>query len=78
MTGYEFLSVNRSILEVMANAAIHVSDIKYLDMYKEYDKMKKEGHKVTYIAYYLSEEYNVDKATFFRVIKKLNKEIILG
>lgn len=78
MTGYEVLSVNRSMFEVMANAAIHVSDIKYLDMYKEYEKMKKEGHKVTYIAYYLSEEYNVDKATFFRVVKKLNKEIELG
>lgn len=78
MTWYEVLSVNRSMFEVMANAAIHASDVKYLEMYKEYEKMKGEGHKVTYIAYYLSEEYNIDKATFFRVIKKLNKEIELG
>lgn len=45
MTAYELLSMNALALKVMCDKSLNVSDIKYLDLYKEYSLMIKEGHK---------------------------------
>lgn len=39
MTAYELLSMNALALKVMADKSLNVSDIKYLDLYKEYTIM---------------------------------------
>ena len=49
MKAYELLYINKSVLEAMISASIDVSDLKYLDLYKEYIRLKGEGHKKTYI-----------------------------
>lgn len=77
MTAYELLATNISTLRILSEASIEVGDIRYIEMYKEYTRLVSEGHKMTYIAYYLSEEYGMNKATFYRVIKKFSQTIEL-
>ncbi|WP_321479766.1 hypothetical protein [uncultured Bacteroides sp.] len=77
MTAYELLATNLSTLQILSEASVDVGDIKYIEMYKEYTRMAHEGHKMTYIAYYISEEYGINKATFYRVIKKFGQVIEL-
>lgn len=36
MKAYELLYANRTALEMMSEVAVEVSDVKYLEMYKEY------------------------------------------
>lgn len=59
----------------MISASIDVSDLKYLDLYKEYIRLKGEGHKKTYIMQYLSDEYGVTDRTIYRIIDKFSTEI---
>ena len=39
MTAYELLSMNALALKAMCDKSLNVSDIKYLDLYKEYSLM---------------------------------------
>ncbi|WP_071146150.1 hypothetical protein [Bacteroides ihuae] len=77
MTAYEILATNISTLQKLSEASIDVADIKYLEMYRDYTRMAQEGHKMTYIAYYISEEYGINKATFYRIIKKFGQVIVI-
>lgn len=75
ITVYDFLAINKSMLEVLSMLPIDIRDVKYLDLYKDYMRLASEGHKKTYIMQYLSDEYNVNERTIYRVIKKLSTEV---
>lgn len=45
-------------------------------MFADYRRLKGEGHKMCYIAYYLSQEYSCGEATVYRVIKRMQQEIL--
>lgn len=77
MTAYELLSMNALALKVMCDKSLNVSDIKYLDLYKEYSLMIKEGHKKTYIMQYLSDQYNISERMVYSVIDKLSSNVDL-
>lgn len=77
MTAYELLSMNALALKVMADKSLNVSDIKYLDLYKEYIIMTKEGHKKTYIMQYLSDQYSISERMVYNVIEKLSSNVDL-
>ena len=75
MNAFELLTIHRNVLELMSSVSIEVGDVKYIDMYKEYRHMVDEGHKVTYIVQYLSDEYGVSESTVYRTIKKLSGSV---
>lgn len=75
MKAYELLYSNKIALEMMASVSVDVSDIKYLEMYKEYLRLINEGHKKTYVMQYLSDEYGYAERTIYRIIDKLSTEV---
>lgn len=75
MTQYEILNAAQSILRLMADNGIKAEDVRYIDMYDEWCRLKNEGHKVEYIAYYLSERYDCNRATVYRVVKRMARKI---
>ena len=75
MTQYEILNAAQSILRLMADNGIKAEDVRYLDMYGEWCRLKGEGHKVEYIAYYLSERYECNRATVYRAVKRMARQI---
>ena len=75
MKAYELLYANRTALEMMSEMSVEVSDIKYLEMYKEYLRLIKEGHKKTYVMQYLSDEYGVAERPTYRIIDRLSTEV---
>lgn len=76
MKQYELLKTVESILSVFEKNGIDAKDVKYLKLYDEYKRLKDEGHKVGYIVYYLSTQYECGEATIYRVIKRMNKELV--
>lgn len=76
MKQYELLKTAESILSVLEKNGIDAKDVKYLKLYDEYKRLKNEGHKVGYIVYYLSTQYECGEATIYRVIKRMNKELV--
>ena len=77
MTGYELLAVNENLLKKMQSAALSVDDIKYMEMYREYERLRNEGHKKTYIMQYLSDEYDVSERTVYRIVDRFSATIAI-
>lgn len=77
MTAYELLSMNALTLKAMCDKSLRVSDIKYLELYKDYLRMMREGHKKTYIMQYLSDEYNISERMVYNVIEKFSSNVDL-
>lgn len=75
MTAYELLATHKTAIEYLSAASVDIQDVKYVEMYREYARLNGEGHKSTYIAYYLSEKYDINRSTFYRVIKRLAQRI---
>lgn len=59
----------------MQQQTVEISDVRYLDMYREYLRMVQEGHKKTYIIAFLSDEYNIGQRTVYRVIDKFSADV---
>lgn len=77
MTTYELMKLNEPLIQAMQQCAVEVGDLRYLEMYKEYLQMVKEGHKKTYIVAFLSDEYGVGQRTLYRVIERFSSDVDL-
>lgn len=75
MKAFELLTINQGILQMMKDASLDISDVKYLPMYREYMRMMQEGHKKTYIVQYLSDEYDISCRNAYRVIEKFSSDV---
>ena len=77
MTSYELLSSNRNLIEIISKNKIDLSNIRYLELFQEYTRLSKEGHKQEYIASYLSEVYGISSRSVFRIIRRMKKNVDL-
>ena len=71
----ELMKISSDTLYLLSENDIKMSDVKYLDMYSEYEKMMAKSLKVTYIVEHLSDKYNVSVAQVYRIIKRLKRTI---
>lgn len=69
------MKISSDTLYLLSENDIKMSDVKYLDMYSEYEKMMAKSLKVTYIVEHLSDKYNVSIAQVYRIIKRLKRTI---
>ena len=72
MKAYELLYINRNTLRIMSEMSLDASDIKYLEMYKDYTRLTAEGHKKAYI---MADEYSISERTIYRVIDRLSVDV---
>lgn len=77
MTKYEMLKASASVCKLLADNGISPADYKFVGMVEEYNRMKEEGHKYTYIVFYLSQQYGIGETTVYRIIKRLGEDISL-
>ena len=62
-------------MNVLNEANVNLTDVKYIDLYREFLRMKSEGHKLTYIVAFVMDEYSVGQATVYRIIDKFGKAV---
>ena len=77
MKQYELMKSAESILKLLAKNNIDIKDVERLRMYEDYARLKREGHKMTYIVYYLTEQYSIGAATVYRVAKRMEQDVSL-
>ena len=75
MTVFDLIKVYEGPMNVLNEANINLTDVRYIDLYQEFLRMKSEGHKLTYIVAFLMDEYSVGQATVYRVIDKFGKPV---
>ena len=75
MNVFEFLATHRSVFETIQALPAKPSDVKYIELYKDYMRLTREGHKKVYILQYLSDEYKVDERTIYRVVNRFSTKV---
>lgn len=75
MTQYDLLRTAESLLTILTANDVDAKDVKYLELYENFVRLKDEGHKVGYIVYYLSQQYECSEATVYRVVKRMAQDI---
>ena len=69
MTLFEILNFNRELLERLAGTGY-----KYIDLYKEYEQMRRKGEKVTYCVAFLSARHGVSERKVYEILGRFKKE----
>lgn len=75
MKAIDILTCAESVCGILGRNDIDPKDVRYIDLYRDWVRMKKEGHKYQYIVYYLSTEYDVSETSVYRIVKRLEKDI---
>ena len=75
MTVFDLIKVYEGPINVLNDANVNLSDVRYIKLFNEYLRMKKECHKLTYIVAFLVDEYSVGQATVYRIIEKFSKPV---
>lgn len=70
----EILELSSPTLKALHRIGISVGDCKYIEMYDEFEKMKREGNKTTYAVAVLSEKYGICERKIYKIINKLSKD----
>lgn len=71
MTVFEILKFNRELIDRLCKIGFKSGDNRYIDLYTEYEKMKNNGEKVTYIVTYLAAKHGISERKVYEVIKRL-------
>ncbi|UBD80541.1 hypothetical protein [Parabacteroides distasonis] len=59
MTVFDILNLYQTPFKWMLERGIHLEDVNYIDLYKDYSRMIAEGEKVTYIVAVLAAKYRI-------------------
>lgn len=78
MTLFEALKFNREPLEMLINLGGKQDDLRFIDLYTEYEVMKKQGEKTTCAVAFLANKYSVSERKVYDVIKRFGKHCTLG
>lgn len=65
MTVFEILNFNRELLNRLSAIGFRPDDCKYIELYAEYDNMRRRGEKVTYA---------VSERKIYEIIKRFGKD----
>lgn len=71
----DVLVMAESLCRLLADNNIDPTDVRYIELYRDWVRMRAEGHKYSYIVYYLSIQYDVSESSVNRIVKRMNKEI---
>lgn len=75
MKAIDILTLAEGIITTLDRNAIKTADVRYVQMYRDWQRMREEGHKWDWIMYWLGKEYDLSEASVWRILKRMDKEI---
>lgn len=75
MTIAKFIAMHKEIMYFLSKHEIKMDDFKYVDMYEDYESMKRKGVKVEYIVSLLCSKYSMSRASVYRVLRRFKVSI---
>ena len=75
MKAIDILSLAEGITTTLYRNDIKTADVRYIQMYRDWQRMRQEGHKWDWIMYWLGKEYDLSEASVWRILKRMDKEI---
>lgn len=61
-------------MEILSKSDIRTKDYRYINLYEEYCRMRREGHKYEYAVARLAKEYRISESSVSRLIRRLGKD----
>ena len=75
MTRYELIKSAESLLKICDTEGIDPKEVRYLEVFDEWQRLNHEGHKKVWILAYLSQQHGVSEATIKRIARKFKKKV---
>jgi len=75
MKAFELLKINETAFKLAQTAGLRLGDCRYVSLYLEYEDMRGDGEKVTYIVSHLAVKYHVSERTVYNLIKRMQCNI---
>lgn len=72
---YELMKISSDLLEILSKNGILVKDVRYIEFYSDYFRMREEGYKVFGILEELCRKYHISESKARRLIRKLSQDI---
>lgn len=70
----EILNFNRELLKRLQTAGIRLEDAQYIDLYTDYETMRKRGEKVSYTVAVLADKYAISERKVYGLIKRFQSD----
>ena len=71
----ELLKFNKELLERLKKAGVRMDDCQYVELYSDYESMRKNGNqKVTYIVEKMAEKYKISVRKVYMLMKFFNSD----
>ena len=74
MTVFDILNLYQTPFKWMLERGIHLEDVNYIDLYKDYSRMIAHGDKVTYVVAVLADKYQVSERKVYTLLKRLSHD----
>ena len=75
MKAIDILTLAEGIITTLDRNDIKTADVRYVQMYRDWQRMREEGHKWDWIMYWLGKEYDLSEASVWRILKRMDKDI---
>ncbi|WP_289744728.1 hypothetical protein [uncultured Duncaniella sp.] len=75
---FEILKLFRGTFIYLASQGVKMEDVRHIDMYDDFVRMRASGDKVTYIVSALSGRYNVSERMVYNVVARLGRDCTPG
>ena len=74
MSVFDILNLYQTPFRWMLKSGIHIEDVNYIDLYKDYSRMIAHGDKVTYVVAVLADKYQVSERKVYTLLKRLSHD----
>ena len=70
----EILKLNRELLNICRAVGIRMDDVRYIELYNDYNRLLAEGEKTSYIVAALAEKYGVCERKVYDLIRRFKAD----
>lgn len=74
----ELVKFSGEMLKRLHESGISTQDYQYLRLYEDFEQMRLEGYKTTYIVALLSERYGLCERKVYKVLRLFRQECRIG
>lgn len=75
MKAVDILRSSARVCRALAANGVEARDIRHVELYDEWSRMRAEGHKYAWFMYCLCRKYGVSESSLLRIVKRLDQDI---
>ena len=70
----DLINFSGDMLKQLHSFGIRIDDYKYIELFKDYERMKSKGYKTVYVVAKLSERYSLSERLIYKVLRHFKSD----